>query len=105
GGGGERWGARGMHRVEFWWPAREWDADRVGRYSGVARGRVDRGRMAHVGLHGMDLADPAERLQKAGKLGAADGDANAVAEFGQRAHDVAAEETRAAEDGDERFER
>src|SRR5262249_52346421 len=27
------------------------------------------------------------------------------AEFGQRAHDVAAEETRAAEDGDERFER
>jgi hypothetical protein len=61
--------------------------------------------MAHIGLHGMDLPDPAERLQEAGKLRAADGDANAVAEFGQRAHDVAAEETRAAEDGDERFER
>src|SRR5258708_34470993 len=61
--------------------------------------------MAHVGLHGMDLPDLSQRLQETGKLRPADGHPNAVAEFGQRAHDVTAEETRAAEDGDERFER
>src|SRR5260370_3571842 len=61
--------------------------------------------MAHIGLHGMDLPDLSQRLEETGKLRPADGHPNAVAEFGQRAHDVTAEETRAAEDGDERFER
>src|SRR5256885_17105030 len=61
--------------------------------------------MAHIGLHGMDLPDLSQRLQETGKLRPADGHPNAVAEFGQRVHDVTAEETRAAEDGDERFER
>src|SRR5260221_12887744 len=61
--------------------------------------------MAHIGLHGMDLPDLSQRLEETGKLRPADGHPNAVAELGQRAHDVTAEETRAAEDGDERFER
>src|SRR5260370_42078485 len=61
--------------------------------------------MAHIGLHGMDLPDLSQRLEETGKLRPADGHPNAGAEFGQRAHDVTAEETRAAEDGDERFER
>src|SRR5258707_2123768 len=60
--------------------------------------------MAHIGLHGMDLPDLSQRLQETGKLRPADGHPNAVAEFGQRAHDVTAEETRAAEDADERVE-
>jgi hypothetical protein len=68
------------------------------------RGRLDRGRIAQIGLHGVDLPDAAERLQEAGELGAAYRDTDAVAELGQRAHDVAAEKARAAEHGDERFE-
>ena len=51
------------------------------------------------------MPDLSQRLQETGKLWPADGHPNAVAEFGQRVHDVTAEETRAAEDGDERFER
>src|SRR5258707_15085652 len=61
--------------------------------------------MAHIGLHGMDLPDLSQRLQETGKLRPADGHPNAEAEVGQRADDVTAEETRAAEDGDERFQR
>jgi hypothetical protein len=45
----------------------------------------------------MNLADPAERLQMTGKLRLAHGDANAPADLRQRAHDVAAEKARAAE--------
>ena len=68
---------------------------------GVARRRLDRARIAHVGLHGMDLADPAERLQMAGEVGPAHRDADAVVALGQRADQMAAEEARAAEDGDQ----
>ncbi len=99
-----RLGAERLHRVEALPAALEQDADQVDHHVGVAHGRLDRGGIAQVGLHGMDLADPAERLQVAGELGAADRDADAVAELGERAHHVAAEEAGAAEDGDERFE-
>jgi hypothetical protein len=47
--------------------------------------------MAHIRLHGMNLSDPTLRLQEAGKLWAADGDANTVAELRQCAHHVTAE--------------
>ena len=63
---------------------------------------VDRIRVAQIGLHGVDLADPAERLQMAGELRPAHRDADAVAALGERPHHMAAEETRAAEDRDER---
>jgi hypothetical protein len=98
-------GTEGLHRIESLPPVLEQNADEIDHHIRLARSRLDRGGMTHIGLHGMDLADLAERLQEAGKLGAADGDANAVAEFRQRAHDVTAEEARAAEYGDERFER
>jgi hypothetical protein len=74
-------------------PALEQDADKIDHHVGVARGRFDGGRIAHIGLHGVDLADPSERLQVAGKFGPAHRDANAVAELGQRAYDMAAEES------------
>jgi hypothetical protein len=51
----------------------------------------------------VDLADAAERLQEIRKLGPAHGDADAVAALGERAHDMAAEKSRAAENGDERI--
>jgi hypothetical protein len=49
----------------------------------------------------VDLADPAERLQMAGKVGPAHCDADAVAVLAERAHDVAAEKARPAIDGDQ----
>ena len=99
-----RLGADGLHRVEALAPALEQDADQVDHHVGVARGRLDRGGIAQVGLHGVDLADPAERLQVAGELGPAHRDADAVAALGERAHHMAAEEARAAEHGDQGVE-
>jgi hypothetical protein len=61
--------------------------------------------MSHIGLDGVNLADPAERLQESGKLGAAHSHADAVSKLCERAHDVAAEEAGAAEYGDKRFQR
>ena len=106
-GGGrkrDRLGAERLHRVEALAAALEQDADQVDHHVGVAHRRRDRGRIAQVGLHGMDLADPAERLQMAGEIRPAHRDADAVAALGQRAHHMAAEESRAAEHGDQRVE-
>ena len=106
-GGGRqrhRLGAEGLYRVELLPSALEQDADQIDHHVGVARSRLDRSRVAHIGLHCVDLADPAQRLEVAREFGPAHGNANAIAELGQRAHDVAAEESRAAEDGDQRFE-
>ena len=50
----------------------------------------------------MDLADAAERLQMAGQFRTAHRDADEILAIGQRPHQVAAEETRAAEHGDQR---
>src|SRR5262245_31730007 len=61
--------------------------------------------MAQVGLHRVDLADPAGWLQVEGKVGPAHRDADAVAALGEGTHHMAAQEARAAEDGDERFGR
>ena len=58
---------------------------------GVARGGFHRGRVAQIGLHRMDLADAAERLQMAGKIGPAHRYPDKVVALGQRAHHVAAE--------------
>ncbi len=54
-------------------------------------------RIAHIGLHSMDLADLAERLQMKGKIGTADGDANSPAALRQSAHHMPADKARTAE--------
>ena len=95
---------RGLHRIETLAAALEQDADQVDDDIGVAHRRLDRMRIAHIGLHRVDLADPADRLQMAGQFRPAHRDADAIVPVGQRPHHVAAEETRAAEHGDERFE-
>ena len=102
-GRGERdlLGAEALHGVEALAAALEQDAGEVDHHVGVARRGLDRPRIAHVGLHRMDLADPAERLQMAGEVGPAHRDADAVVPFGQRADQMAAEEARAAEHGDQ----
>ena len=100
----DRLGAERLHGVEALAAALEQDADEIDHHVGVARGRLDRSRIAQVGLHRVDLADPAERLQVAGEIGPAHRDPDAVAALGERAHHVAAEEARAAEDGDQRVD-
>ena len=51
----------------------------------------------------MDLPDAPERLQVARKIGPPHGVADAVALARERAHQVAADEARAAEHRDQRF--
>jgi hypothetical protein len=53
----------------------------------------------------MDLADPPERLQMAGKVGPPHRDADAIAALGEHAHHMATEKARAAKDGDQRVDR
>ena len=57
--GGQRHllGADGVDGVEALAAALEQDADQVDQHMGVARRRLDRGGVADIGLHGMDLAD------------------------------------------------
>ena len=100
----DRLGAEGLYRFELLPSALEQDADKVDHHVGVARSRFYRSRVAHIGLHCVDLTDPAQRLEVAREFGPAHGNANAIAELGQRAHNVAAQKSRAAEDGDQRFE-
>ena len=51
----------------------------------------------------VDLADPAERLQVAGEVGPPASHPDAVALLAERPNHVAAEESGAAEDGDQRI--
>ena len=46
-----------MHALETLPPALEQDADQVDDRLRVARRRLDRARITHIGLHGMDLPD------------------------------------------------
>ena len=103
GGERHRLGAFGLHRVEALAAALEQNADQVDDDIGVAHRRRDRLRVAQIGLHRVDLPDPAHRPQKAGKLRPAHRDADAVAPPRQRPHHMAAEEARAAEYGDKRL--
>ena len=95
--------AFGLHRVEALLAALEQDADQVHHHVCAAHRGFHRLRIAQVRLHGMDLPDPAERLQMARKVRPAHRRADAVAFPRQRPHHVAPEEARAAEHGDQRL--
>ena len=77
--------------------------DQIDGDVGIAHRRLYRGRIAQVGLHGVDLADPAERLQVARQFGAAHGHPDAEVALGQRADHVSPQKARSAKDGDEGF--
>ena len=68
---------------------------------GIAHRGLDRGRVAQIGLHGMDLPDLAERLQMAGQFRPPHRDPDAVIALGQRPDHVAAQKARSAENRDE----
>jgi hypothetical protein len=77
------------------------DADQVDDVIGLGNGMADRGLVAQVRLDGVDLTDGSEGLEAEGEIGPARRDEDAIAALGERVHDEAAEETRAAEHGDE----
>jgi hypothetical protein len=83
--------------------ALEHEADEIDRDIGVAQSRSDRIGIAQIGLHGMNLADPAHRLQIAGEPRPPYRDTDPVSPVGQRPHHVAAEEARAPEHCDQSF--
>ena len=92
-----------MHRLEALLAALEQHADQVDHHVGAAHRGLDRGRIAQIRLHRVDLPDPSERLQVAGEIRPAHRRADPVALARQRPHQVAAEEARAPEHGDQRF--
>ena len=100
---GDGLGALGLHRVERLRAAGGEDADQVDGDVRIAHRGLDRGRIAQVGLHGMDLADPAERLQVARQFGPAHRDPDAEVALGQRADHVSPQKARSAKDRDEGF--
>ena len=95
-------GAFRLYGVETLSASLEQDADQIDNHVAVARRRFDRVREAYIGLHRFDLPDRSQRLQIAGQLRAAHRDANTVVPVGERAHHMAAEESGAAEHGDQR---
>ena len=97
----DRAGALALHGVEGLRAALGQDADQIDHHVGVAHRGRDRGGVAQIGLHRMDLADPADRLQMAGQFRPAHRDPDAVIAPRQRADHVAAEKAGAAENRDE----
>ena len=94
-------GAEALHGLEALAAGLEQDADEVDHHVAAAHGGGHRRPVAHIGLHRMNLADPPERLQMAGKIGPAHRDPDAVFAFRQRAHDMAAEKAGPAENRDQ----
>lgn len=77
------------------------DADEIDDGVRALHRSGDRSGVAQIGLHRVDLADGADRLEEIGKVRPAHGDAHPVATLDERTHDMAADETGAAEDRDE----
>jgi hypothetical protein len=104
GGAGDGRGALRLDGVEALSAFLVQDADQVDDRVGIAHRRRDRIGKTQIGLHGMDLPDPAERLQVSGQFRAAHRDPDPIVPVGQRPHRMAAEKARAAEDGDQLVE-
>src|SRR6478609_9345239 len=84
-----RAGAHGLHRLESLRTALGQDADQIDRGMRAAHRGLDGFRVAQIGLHGMDLADLAERLQMACKFRAPHRDPDTVVALAERADYVA----------------
>src|SRR5690349_19452262 len=77
------------------------DADEIDDSVGVLKPAFDRGAVADIGLDELNLTDIACQFDIPREVGAADGHADAPALAAEGADDMAAEETRAAENGDD----
>ena len=72
--------------------------------SAIAHRRLDRGRIAQIGLHRVDLADLAERLEVPGQFRPPHRDADAVIALAQRPDHVAPQKAGPAENRDQGFQ-
>ena len=86
--------ARALYRVEALGAALGQDADQIDGDVGIAHRGLDRGRVAQIGLHGVDLADLAQGLQMPGQFRPPHRDPNPVVALGQRPDHAAARESR-----------
>ena len=104
GAGGLRHRARAgsYDRVEGLGATLGQNTDEVNGDVGIAHGGLDGGRIAQIGLHGVDLADLAERLQMPGKLRPPHPDPDAVIALGQRPDHAPSQKARSPENRDQR---
>jgi hypothetical protein len=85
--------SQSLHSLEPLAATLEHDAHEVDHRRGPPDRCRDGIRVAEIGLHGMNLANPAQRLQVHGEIGAPDCNANAPTPLGKRPHDVATDES------------
>jgi len=76
---GDGAGAEDMDRIEALAPALAEDRNQIDDGVGVGDGTIDGPAIPEIGLHRLDPADHAERLEIAGEIGAADGGTHAPA--------------------------
>ncbi len=84
-----------------WAPRSDENAGKIDNGVGAVHGALDGPAHPYIRGDRGDLADGAERLQEIRELRPAHRDPDPVAALDQRAHDMAADETGAAEDGDD----
>src|SRR5229473_3823105 len=96
-----RAGARALHRVEGLRTALGQNADQVDGGVGAAHRGLDGRWVAQIGLHGMDLADLAERLQMACELRPTHRDPDTVVALAERADHVSPHKARSPENRDQ----
>ena len=101
---GNRARARALHRVEGLGAALGQDADQIDGDVGIAHRGLDRGGVAQIGLHSVDLADLAEGLQMPGQFRPPHRDPNPVIALGQRPDHVAAQKAGSPENRDQRVQ-
>ena len=89
GNGGCTFDVQGIERLAS---GRGQHGDEIDDGIGTFDGGADRIRIAQIGLHGVDLADIAHRLQVAGKIGAPHGRAHAPSLPCQCPHRVPSDE-------------
>ena len=93
-----------LHRLEGLRAALGQNADQIDGGVGVAHRGLDGGRVAQIGLHGVDLADPAERLQMPGQFRPPHRHPDAVIALGERADHVSPQKARSPENRDQRVQ-
>ena len=90
-----------MERVEGLRPRLEQDGDEVDHGIRSGDGGAHALGIAEIGLNQLHLPDIAHHLEVEARMGAAHGHAHAEAPLDELAHDIAPDESGAAEDGDE----
>jgi hypothetical protein len=95
---GDRSCSEGLYGVETLPAPFAQNANEIDHRVGASNRRRHGRRITQIGLHGVNLTDPADGLQVKGKIGAADGDADSPTLPGERPDNMSANETRTAED-------